>query len=154
MGEYVHTFEVSVINGAPVMDEANHFGYPLRFKGRGQLSWARGTAFGDVSTSLFVNYSSGYQMDLSLLAPGVSPAYANIAPATTADLTLIYSTRTSWNSWLGRDVSVVLSSQNLFNSSPPRVLNPAGGGGPGILFDPANGFPLGRAVQLRISKVM
>jgi iron complex outermembrane receptor protein len=154
LGEYVHTFAVSVINGAPVMDEANHFGYPLRFKGRGQLSWARATAFGDVSTSLFVNYSSAYQMDLSLLAPGVSPAYANIASATTTDLTLIYSTRSSWSAWLGRDITVVLSSQNLFNSSPPRVLNPAGGGGPGILFDPANGFPLGRAVQLRISKTL
>jgi hypothetical protein len=107
-----------------------------------------------VSTSLFVNYSSAYQMDLSLLAPGVPPTYANIASATTADLTLIYSTSSSWSTWLGRDITVALSSQNIFNSSPPRVLNPAGGGGPGILFDPANGFPLGRAVQLRISKVM
>ncbi len=93
-------------------------------------------------------------MDLSLLAPGVPAGYANIASATTTDLALVYNSRSAWSAWLGRDIAIVLSSQNIFNSPPPRVINPAGGGGPGILFDPANGFPLGRAVQLRIGKAM
>lgn len=146
IGEYVRKFDVSVIGGAPVMDEANRFGHPLRFSGRGQLSWAHGYAFGDLSASLFINYSSAYRMDLSLLAPGVPESYAAISSATTADLTLTYERPDD-------GITVGLSAQNLLNSSPPLVINPAGGGGPGILFDPANGFPLSRTVQMRIGKV-
>ncbi|MEJ0038323.1 MAG: TonB-dependent receptor [Gammaproteobacteria bacterium] len=119
VGEYVREFEVSVIGGAPVMDEANRFGHPLRFKGRGQLGWARGYAVGDLSASLFINYSSAYRMDLSLLAPGVPASYASIDSSTTADLTLTYRSP-------GKGISVGLSSQNLStrlrrSSSIPRA---------------------------------
>ncbi|MEJ1965517.1 MAG: TonB-dependent receptor [Gammaproteobacteria bacterium] len=153
VGEHVRKFDVSVIGGAPVMDEANRFGHPLRFKGRGQLNWAHGYAFGDLSASLFINYSSAYRMDLSLLAPGVPASYASIASSTTADLTVICNTGSASGSWLGEGTTLAFSAQNIFNSSPPLVINPAGGGGPGILFDPANGFPLSRTIQLRIDKV-
>lgn len=146
IGEYVRKFDISVIGGAPVMDEANRFGHPLRFKGRGQLSWARDYGFGGLSANLFVNYSSAYRMDLSLLAPGVPASYAEINSSTTADLTLTYNRP-------DQGITVGLSAQNLFNSSPPLVINPAGGGGPGILFDPANGFPLSRTLQMRVGKV-
>jgi iron complex outermembrane receptor protein len=152
IAEYVNRFEVSVITGAPVIDQVDRFGYPLRFKGRGQLGWARTYGFGGLAANLFVNYSSGYKMDLSLLAPGVPQSYADIDSYTTADLSLLYNTKDALGSWLGRDVTIGISAQNLFDSTPPLVLNPAGGGGPGLLFDPANAFPLGRTVQVRIGK--
>ena len=152
IGEYVRSFEVSVIPGAPVIDEANRFGYPLSFKGRGQIGWSRENSVGELSASLFANYSSAYRMDLNLLPPGVPASYADIKHSTTYDLTLVYNTHEVFNSWLGKDISISLSAQNLFNSRPPLVIDPAGGGGPGLLFDPAHGFPLSRIVQLQVGK--
>lgn len=144
IAEYVNRFEVAVISGAPVIDQVDRFGYPLRFKGRGQLGWTRTYGFGGVSANVFVNYAGGYRMDLSLLMPGVPQSYADIDSRTTADVSFLYTAK--------RGLTVGLSAQNIFDSAPPLVINPAGGGGPGLLFDPANAFPLGRVVQVRVGR--
>ncbi len=149
-GEYITKFDVAVMPDAPVVDEINQFGYVLKFKGRGELSWERGFAFGDLQVNLFVNYDNPYKMPLNLLPPGAPATYANIDARTTLDAAIIYNTRSVFDSWLGKDIMVTLSAQNLANSATPRVVN--GSAGNGVTFDPLYGWPVGREVQLQIGK--
>jgi iron complex outermembrane receptor protein len=149
-GEYFTKFDVAVMPGAPIVNEINQFGYVLRFKGRGQLNWVRSFPFGDLQANLYINYQNPYQMPSNLLPPGVPPSYANIDSRVTLDAALIYNSGSASGSWLGKDITVTLSSQNLANNSSPLVVN--GSAGTGVTFDPLYGWPLAREVQLQISK--
>ncbi len=149
-GEYVTRFDVAVMPDAPIVNEINRFGYVLRFKGRAQLNWERGFAFGDLQANLFINYDNPYQMPLNLLPPGVPASYANISGRITLDAALIYNTGSTSDSWWGKDITVTLSSQNLGNDATPRVIN--GSTGNGVTFDPLYGWPVAREVQLQIAK--
>ena len=145
-GEYIPRYEVSVIAGAPAVNEAGHFGYVLKFKGRLQLNYQRDFAFGSLSPSLFLNYNSSYEEDLNYLPAGVPRSYADISSHITFDTAIVYTTGRAVESWFGRDLTITLSSQNLFNQHPPRVLNGT------IQFDPAYGWPPARVVQLQVGK--
>lgn len=150
VGEYFTKFDVAVMPGAPQNDEINQFGYVLKFKGRGQLNWGRSFSFGDLQTSLFINYQNPYKMPANLLPPGVPASYANIDGRTTLDAALIYNSGSAADTWWGKDVTLTLSAQNLGNTHSPLVIN--GSAGTGVTFDPLYGWPLSREVQLQIAK--
>lgn len=145
-GEYIPRYDVSVIQGAPVVNEAGHFGYVLKFKGRLQLSYQRSFKFGALSPNLFLNYDGPYKEDLQYLPVGVPSSYSDIHAHVTLDASIVYSTGTTFDSWLGRNVTVTLSAQNLLNELPPRVLNDL------VQFDPAYGWPPARVIQLQVGK--
>ena len=145
-GEYIPRYDVAVIEGAPVVNESGRFGYVLKFKGRLQLNWQRDFGFGSLSPSLFINYNSAYKQDLQYLPAGVAQSYADIASHTTLDVAIVYNTGTAVNSWFGRNLTVTLSSQNVFDQRPPRLLNST------IQFDPGYGWPPARVLQLQIGK--
>ncbi|MEJ0038321.1 MAG: TonB-dependent receptor [Gammaproteobacteria bacterium] len=146
VGEYIPRFDVKVIQGAPTVDQAGRFGYVLKFKSRMQLGWQRNLDVGALSANLFVNYSSKYKMDRGLLPNGVPESYGDIASRTTEDISIVYDTGSNFDSWLSKNISVMLSAQNITNSSPPLVINST------ILFDPTYGWPPGRQIQLQIGK--
>ena len=149
VAEWILNWDVSPIATAPVQDEANHFGYPLRFKLRGQIGYDTPVWVGDLSTTVYVNYASSYRMDLNLLPAGVGPKYADIDSYTTADFSLIYRTDDT-NGFLARGLTFSFSVQNVFDDLPPLVLNSGSLGG--IRFDPSNGSPLGRVMMFQIGK--
>lgn len=146
VGEYIPRFDVRVIQGAPTVNEAGRFGYVLKFKSRLQLGWQRNLSIGALSTNLFVNYNSKYKMDRGLLPNGVDPSYGNISSRTTEDISIVYDTGSTFDSWLSKDITLMLSAQNITNSAPPLVINSS------ILFDPTYGWPPGRQVQMQIAK--
>jgi iron complex outermembrane receptor protein len=82
----------------------------------------------------------------------VDPSHRRIGSYTTADFTLTYDTETSFNSWLANGVSIAFSVQNLFDEDPPLVVNQAGLAGSSTRFDPTYGSPLGRVLQVQLSK--
>jgi iron complex outermembrane receptor protein len=145
-GEYIPKFDVAVINGAPIVNEAGQFGYVLKFKGRLQLKYERTFSFGSVSPNLFINYDSHYSEASSYLPGGVPTSYASISSHATLDASIVYKTGTAFNSWIGNNVTVTLSAQNMLNELPPRVLEDI------IQYDPAYGWPPARVVQLQIGK--
>jgi hypothetical protein len=61
-------------------------------------------------------------------------------------VSIVYDTGTSFDHWLAKNVTVILSSQNVTNKHPPLVINSS------ILFDPNYGWPPSRQVQLQIGK--
>ena len=145
-GEYVPRFDVSVVSGAPVINEAGHFGYIQRFKGRLQLNWQRNFSFGSLSPSLFVNYQGHQRQDTVYLPVGAPYSYTSINQHTTLDAAIVYNTGTSPDFWLAKNITLTLSSQNVLNERPPLVLNNT------ILFDPQTGWPPARVIQFLIGK--
>lgn len=152
VGEYILDWDVSSVPSAPLTNEVNHFLYPLRYKMRAELSWSNGFDFGKLAGSLFVNYENSYQIDQDLLPSTVSSSYTHIGSYTTVDLTASYNTGDVPRNWVERNLSFTISVQNLFDESPPLVINEGGAAGPGLLFDPANASPLGRVIQFQIGK--
>jgi hypothetical protein len=76
----------------------------------------------------------------------VAHSYADISSHTTLDAAIVYNSGTALNSWFGNNLTVTLSSQNVFDQGPPRVLNST------IQFDPGYGWPPARVVQVQIGK--
>ncbi|HEY0341208.1 MAG TPA: TonB-dependent receptor, partial [Steroidobacteraceae bacterium] len=146
IGEYIPKYDVRVIQGAPEVNEAGRFGYVLKFKGRMQLGWMHNYSYGSLSANLFVNYDGAYKMDQALLPAGVPASYGDIASRTTEDVSIVYDTGSSFDHWLAKNVTVILSSQNVTNKQPPLVINSS------ILFDPNYGWPPSRQVQIQIGK--
>jgi hypothetical protein len=64
----------------------------------------------------------------------------------TEDIAIVYDTGSSFDSPFARNLTVMLSSQNVTNDSPPLVINSS------ILFDPSYGWPPSRQVQLQVGK--
>lgn len=152
MGSYIRHWKVSPIAGAPLTDEVNTFGYPLRLRARAQLGWEKDTGIGRLMANFFVNYANGYKMNPASLPVGVPASYADIDASTTVDMMLGLDTGDTFSGWLGRDISLSLGVQNLFNTDPPLVINQSGLAGPGLRFDPTYGNPLGRSFQIQIGK--
>ncbi len=150
IAEYTTSWKVAAVAGAPEVDQANHFGYPLAFKARGNVGWSNNLGPGRASANVFVNYTNAYTIDANLLPGGVGASYTHIDSYTTVDLTLGYDTGDTFHIPAARNVQVILSVQNLFDQAPPLVLN--AGGVAGNMFDPSNASPLQRVVQLQISK--
>ncbi len=150
IAQYILNWEVAVIPGAEVVDRVNNYSYPLRFSARGELSWSEDIGPGNLSASLFANYSNAYEIDANLLPPGVPSEYSDIGSHTTFDLRVSFDTGIAPGSSLLNNLRFTVSAQNIFDELPPLVLN--SGGQAGIMFDPANASPLGRVVQFQISK--
>jgi iron complex outermembrane recepter protein len=150
VAEYIDKWDVSIVPGAPAVNEDNYLGFPLRFKGRAEFSWNRDFDVGNLAAALFVNYENAYNINADQLPSGVSSSYSHIDSYTTVDLTLTYTTPHVSNYWIANDINVTFSVQNLLDTQPPLALNTSAGGG--IRFDPANASPLGRMVQIQLSK--
>jgi iron complex outermembrane receptor protein len=150
-GSFIRNWKVSPIAGAPLSDEVNSFGYPLRFRARAQAGWDKDVGFGRLSANLFANYANRYKMNLATLPAGVPASYARIGSFTTFDLSIGLDTGDD-RSWLTKGLSLNFSVQNLFNTDPPLVVNQAGLAGSALRFDPTYGSPLGRIFQIQVGK--
>ncbi|MBO9604236.1 MAG: TonB-dependent receptor [Novosphingobium sp.] len=151
IASYLLHWKVSPIAGAPLVEEVNTFGYPQRFKGRAYVRWNNETGFGRLNAAAFVNYANSYKMDATQLPVGVPASYGHIGSYTTVDLTLGFDTGGN-HSWLTNDIGITFSVQNLFNTNPPLVVNQSGLAGSALRFDPTFGSPLGRVLQVQVSK--
>ncbi len=151
LATYVLHWKVAPIDGAPLTDEVNTFGYPQQFRARGYARWGKDTGIGRISAGAYVNYANSYEMDPGQLPVGVPASYAKIDSNTTVDLTLGLDTGDQ-ASWLANDFTLMLSVQNVFNTDPPLVVNQAGLAGSALRFDPTFASPLGRVIQVQIGK--
>lgn len=147
----IRDWKVAPIAGAPLSNEVNHFGYPLRFQGRARVGWDKRVGPARVFANSFVNYTNGYSMIGGQLPVGVPASYGNIASYTTVDLSVGADTGDQ-DSWIMRGVSLSISVQNLFDKNPPLVVNQAGLAGTAVRFDPTYASPLGRVFQVQIGK--
>ncbi|MBO9604131.1 MAG: TonB-dependent receptor [Novosphingobium sp.] len=149
VGSYISHWKVSPIPGAPIVDEVNKFGYPLRFRGRADASWSRDVGPGDLTLAGYLNYANSYKMDTIFLPAGVPDSYANIGSYTTVDLAVNFSFGDDAGS-LFKGLSFTISAQNVFDKDPPLVIN--SGPSASIRFDPSNASPIGRVVQFQVAK--
>jgi iron complex outermembrane receptor protein len=149
IGSYIANWKVSPIPGAPVIDQANKFGYPLRFRGRVDGSWTSAVGPGDLTLAGYMNYANSYHIDQILLPIGVSSAYTDIDSYLTVDLALHYDFTDEGGSLLN-GLSFTVSAQNVFDKEPPLVVNSSNTAS--VRFDPSNASPLGRVVQFQVAK--
>lgn len=152
VGTYTLGWKVSPIPGAPLVEEVNQLGFPLTFQARGQVGWEREFGFGRLFANTFVNFRNAYEIDPVQLPIGVPASYAEIDSSTTVDFTLGIDTGDALGSWLGNDITLIFSVQNLFDTDPPLVVNQAGLAGSAIRFDPTYGSPFGRTFQIQLGK--
>ena len=150
IAEYITAWKVAPVAGAPFSDQNNQFGYPPKFKLRGNVGWSNMVGPGELSINAFGNFTNSYNIAANLLPGAVGAQYTKIKSYTTFDLTVSYDTGANPSFDLARNVQVTLSVQNLFDKAPPLVLNASGVGG--VLFDPSNASPLQRYVQLQVGK--
>lgn len=151
IASYILHWKVAPIQGAPLIEEVNIFGYPQQFRARGYLQWSGDIGPGRVSAGAFVNYANSYKMTPGQLPVGVDPSYAKIGSYTTVDLSLGFETADN-GSWLTGGIGIQLSVQNVFSADPPLVVNQSGLAGSGLRFDPTFASPLGRVFQVQVSK--
>ena len=149
IGSYVRSWKVAPIATAPVIDEVNHFNYPLRFRGRADASWSGNAGPGDLTLAAYLNYSNSYTIDAALLPVGVSDKYTHIDSYTTVDLAIHYELGDGAGSLL-KGLGFTISAQNVFDTDPPLVINTSSSSS--IQFDPANASALGRVVTFEVSK--
>lgn len=144
---YVLNYNYQLVPGAPIVQRVNEVGgnaaaYPLRFKARGQVSWA----LGGFNANVFVNYSNGYENT----APSTGAiASEPIDSYTTVDGTLIYNTGD--NPWFGgvygRNLILSLNVINMFDQRPPLALISTS-----QEFDSTEASPIGRMISFDIRK--
>jgi iron complex outermembrane receptor protein len=144
IANYVLTYQTSSTPIAPLTEQVNHFGYPLKLKVRAELGW-RGENW---NVTGFVNYANAYALDASFMPNVANKAlFTNISSNTTADLTINYNTGDKESGGWLNGVRVSLNIQNLLNRDPPFALN-----GTNLLFDPQNGSASGRTTSVQLTK--
>lgn len=151
LASYILHWKVAPIQGAELIDQVDIFGYPQQFRARGYARWSDDLGLGRLSAGAYVNYAGGYRMDAGQLPVGVDASYAKISSYTTVDLSLGFDTGDR-DSWLTKDIGLQLSVQNVFSADPPLVVNQAGLAGTSLRFDPTYASPLGRVIQVQVSK--
>lgn len=120
---------------APASDLAGTIFNPPHVRSRLQATW-KGD---DITLSSALNYTGGVKNQR--VVPN-----SKVASMTTIDATAIYDVRASKG--LLKDVSVLLSIQNLTNEDPPKTfIHPLA-----WTYDPTNYSPLGRIFNLSITK--
>lgn len=149
IASYILNWKVSPIQGAPVIDQVNNFGYPLRLRARAEAAWSGGVGPGELTLAGYLNYSNDYEIDQALLPVGVSSQYTSIDSFTTVDLAVHYDFGNDASSILD-GIGLTVSAQNVFDAHPPFVVNTSSTAS--IQFDPSNASPLGRFVQFAVSK--
>lgn len=145
VGTWVFSYENSVAPGAPIEQQVNTFGGPLRFSARGEVS----ADIGNFSTSLFVNFQNGYSIARRYIPKAAPDEYLNVDASATVDLSLTYRFGNDQGFEPLNDLAITLGIQNLFDTSPPLVLNSSGSG---IKYDNNMASPLGRVVSLQMRK--
>lgn len=143
--DYIISYKVSPIPTAPLTQEVNEFGYPLRFRARGDLGWDHGPW----SVTGFLNFTNAYSVSPIYLPTGVSSQYQHVSAYTTFDLSVSYDLDKAPFLHALNNTLLTLSVQNLFDANPPLVLN---NGTDGVLFDPQNASPYGREVAVQLTK--
>lgn len=138
----VMSYKTAVVSTQPVEEKVNYFGYPLRFRGRGEF----GVDYGNFSATAFVNYTNSYKIETQFSA---SPYHTKIDSYTTIDLSFVYRIGDELNWKPAENTSLVFGVQNLFDATPPLVLNY---GSPGVKFDNSNASSLGRFLTFQITK--
>ena len=143
-GNYIFNYNVADTPGAAIVGKVNHFGYPPRYRIRGQL----GADVGGWSATAFINYMGSYHIDRQYIPAGASDQYLDIGSYATVDLTVTYDTGDKLHGLAG-NLQFILSIQNAFDNDPPLVLNNSA---PGIKFDPSYTSPLGRLITFQVTK--
>jgi hypothetical protein len=141
---YLPSYNEHVAPGAPEQSLVGNILMPSDLKGRASALYTIGGFSGGVA----INYVNGYRNSVAVGAPSV-------ANWTTVDTTLAYEF--SSGTGLLNGLHLLLSVQNLLDTNPPFVpISIAGNGGFGIAtstgYDPVNANPIGRLVNLTISK--
>ena len=145
IGTYIISYKVSPIPTAPLSEQVNHFGYPLRFRARGEV----GLDHGPWSVTGYLNFTNAYSVDPIYLPAGVSPNYQHVSAYTTFDLSVSYDLGSAIALRAAKGTRIMISAQNLFDTDPPLLLN---NGTDGVRFDPQNASPMGRTVAVEITK--
>lgn len=150
IGTYVFNYNEAVAAGAPIDKKVNKFGGPLRFKGRGEISYDTDRWSG----SLFMNFDSAYGIDRRYIPAGVSDRYLHVNAYATFDMSFTY--RFPGGGGLGAagsGLDITLGVQNVLNTEPPLVLNSSSSVNfPGIQFDSSRASALGRLVSISARK--
>jgi iron complex outermembrane receptor protein len=139
---HIDQFQVRLTPSSPFASEENSVGNPASTRLRAEEAWTRG----DLTVSTAVNYVNGYP-DTSSLVPRMVAAF------TTVDFTVRYGVSSSSLRGLN-GFTVAFAVSNLFDRMPPYVAS----GDVGFPFfqlshyDPANASPLGRAINLSLTK--
>jgi hypothetical protein len=134
---YLLEYSKASTSSAPLIDLVDTPNNPPELRSRVSLAWRRG-GFG---SSLYVNYTGGYDDTTS-----VAPPNRKIASWTTLDLNLQYSFDSSESPAL-RGMQVFLAGLNVLDKDPPFYNNPNGVG-----YDPENADLVGRRVSLFLRK--
>lgn len=144
---YVLSFKTAPVPGAVETEYAGQFTGPIKFVARGQV----GFDLGGLSTNVFVNYKGGYDIARQYIPPAAADQYLKVDSETTVDLTISYDTGDSGLGMGGilNDLRLTLGVQNLFDSTPPLVLNNTA---PAVMYNPLQSMPFGREVSLQVSK--
>lgn len=140
---YVFSFKSALLPGAAVIERVNTFAYPLKFRGRADLGWSND----NWNANAYVNYINPYQITRTFLPAGSPDEYEQIDGLVTVDMSLSYTFRSE--SSLTNDIRLTLAVDNVFDTSPPLVVNQAQYS---LLFDPSNASPFGRFVSFQIAK--
>jgi len=131
---YVLAFDEAASANASSVALVDRVSSPLRFRMVDQLTWSRDR----LSATLAVNYSGSYKDNFS-------QPNRRVGSWTTLNVNLRYAFEET-SSWLD-GCSAALDVQNLFDTDPPFVNNPAGVG-----YDRENADPWNRMVSLRLKK--
>jgi len=141
---------VSLLPGAPAVDELSELSFPIRLKSRAQLGWQRDFGTDSLTANLFVNYTAPYHIPAASLPLGVSDYYSQIPSYTTFDFAIVYNLHSYLPQLVRNGFTLSFSVQNLMNRPPPLVLNFASTGA-GVLYDPSNASPLQRVFQVQVA---
>lgn len=148
VAENAFNYYVSLLPGAPGVNEISELSFPIRLKARGQLGWQANIGEDSLTATMFVNYTAPYHIPLDSLPFGVPYQYSNVASYATLDLAVIYDLHQYVPKLVRNGVTLTFSVQNLTNKPPPLVVNFASTGA-GTLYDPSNASPLQRVFQLQ-----
>jgi iron complex outermembrane recepter protein len=144
--DVTHLFrnDLQVITGGPSDALLNDFGQPLKWKGRGGITWTEGP----FTASAFVDYVNGYENNLFVPAQTIG-AWA------TEDLYFGYKPPEDSGSGYLRRLTVALTITNVTDKKPPYAGIPSRDLLPGqnpLPFDPVNASPVGRLIALQVTK--
>ena len=150
VAEDILRYGVSLLPGAPMTDQVSELSFPVRFKGRAEFGWQDHFGEDTLTATAYLNYTSPYNVPAADLPLGVGSQYLNVASYTTVDLAIIYNMHRYLPQLVRDGLTLSVSVQNLFDRSPPLVINAASTGA-GVLYDPSNASPLQRLIQLQLA---
>ncbi|MBC2663370.1 TonB-dependent receptor [Novosphingobium flavum] len=130
VGNYFLNFKRAVLPTLPLVDVANTFGNPLKFRARGNL----GVSNERMAVTGFVNFTGAYRNDT------ITPVQ-DVKAFATFDL----SARYTWDQPMGlaKKLTLSIDVQNVFDRDPPIVPNVTP-----LAFDPQVASILGRFVTV------